>query len=99
MGSLFWGSGKETPGTEVEDDINSTSYSGAEYSWAPTEKMYGGLIFFCQSVWYNNKDDLSLGTKTCDVMVLDTLSGNIISAEFPDDYEEFFEANEFIDLN
>ena len=56
-------------------------------------------IFFCQSVWYNNKDDLSLGTKTCDVMVLDTLSGNIISAEFPDDYEEFFEANEFIDLN
>ena len=29
MGSLFWGSVQETPGTEFADERESTSYSGA----------------------------------------------------------------------
>ena len=28
MGSMFWGSLKKTPGTEVADDRDSTPYSG-----------------------------------------------------------------------
>ena len=36
MGSLFCGSVHKTPGTKVADERDSTSSSGAEYSWAPT---------------------------------------------------------------
>ena len=32
-------------------------------------------------------------------MGLDILADNIISAESPDDDEEFFDANEFLDIN
>ena len=49
-------------------------------------------------MWSNNEDNVPLSNKPHDVMDLDALSENIISAEFPDDYEELFDANEFIDL-
>ena len=61
--------------------------------------MYGEDVFFSQSVWSDNEYDVSLGNKPSDVMGLDTLSDNIILAELPDDDEEFFDANEFLDLN
>ena len=88
----------KTPGTEVIDNRNSTSYSGAESSWAPSEK-YGGETFVHQSVWSDNEYDVSFGNKPRDVIGLDALDDNIISDNFPDDDEKLFGANEFIDLN
>ena len=85
MGSLFFVSVQETPGTEVVDYRDSTYYSVAEYSWAPTEKMYWEDAFVCHSVWSNNEDDVSPGNKPRDMMVLDKLADNIISDEFPDE--------------
>ena len=87
MGSLFWGSVQKTAGTEVVDNRDSNSYSGAEYSWSPTEKMYGEDIFGSQVVWSDNEDGMSLGNKPCDVMGLDAVYDNIISDEFSDDDE------------
>ena len=40
MESLFLVSLHKTTGTEVADDRESTSYSSAEYSWDPKEKVY-----------------------------------------------------------
>ena len=49
MESLFLVSVQKTSGTEVAYGRDSTSYSGAEYSWSPTEKMYGeGAFIFSQ---------------------------------------------------
>ena len=93
MGSLFLVSAQKNPGTGVSDDRNSTSYSGAEYSWEPIENMYGEDTFIRHSVWSENEDDVYLGNKLRDVMVIDSLAENIIPAEFPDDYEELFYAN------
>ena len=36
--------------------------------------MYEEDVLVCQSVWSNNEDDVSLGNKTCDIMVLEKLS-------------------------
>ena len=60
--------------------------------------VWGRHIFF-QSVWYNNEDYVLLGNKPYDMMGLDSLSDNIITAEFTDDDEKFFDVNECIDLN
>ena len=98
-GSMFWGSVQKPPGTEVKYDRDSTSYSSAEQSWAPTEKIYGKDAFVRQSVWSDNKYDILLGNKTHDVMGFDVLYDNIIPDESPDDDEELFEANEFLGLN
>ena len=40
-GSMFFGSVQKTPGTEVADTRDSTSYCGTEYSWYPIEHIYG----------------------------------------------------------
>ena len=61
--------------------------------------MYGKDAFVSQSVWSDNEDDVSLGNKPRDMMGLDALADNIISADFTDDNEKLFNANEFIDLN
>ena len=63
----------KTPGTGVADDIDSTSYSGAEHSCTRTEKMIGKDVFVRLSVWSNKEDDMSLGNKPHDVMGLDAL--------------------------
>ena len=51
------------------------------------------------SVWFDYEDDVLRGNKPCDVVDLDVFSDNIISSEFPDDDEELFDVNEFIDVN
>ena len=84
--------------TEVTDERDSTSFYGAEYSWAPTE-TFGEYLFFLQSVWYNNEDGVSISNITNDVMDIGAFAENIIPSKFPDDDEEFFDANEFLDLN
>ena len=61
--------------------------------------MYGGASFVHQWVWPNNEDDVSLDNKPCGVMGIDALTDNIISAEYPDDDKESFDANKFLDLN
>ena len=40
-----------------------------------------------------------LNKKPGDVVGLDTLAKNIISAKFPDNNDELFYTNEFLDLN
>ena len=50
-------------------------------------------------MWSDNEDYVSLDNKPRDVMGLDAIYENIISAESPDDDEELFDANEFLDLN
>ena len=50
-------------------------------------------------MWSSNEDYVFLGNKSRDIMGLDAISDNIISDEFPDDNEELFYANEFLDLN
>ena len=87
MGSMFLISLQKTPGTDIEDDRDSTSYSGAEYSLIPTENMYGKDMLVRQSVWYYIEYDMLLGKKSCDVMVLYALDDNIISSEFTDEDE------------
>ena len=47
-GSLFLGSVQKIAVIEVAYDMESTSYSGAEYSWDPTENMYGEDKFVLQ---------------------------------------------------
>ena len=61
--------------------------------------MYGKDAFVSQSVWSDNEDDVSLGNKPRDMMGLDALADNIISAEFTDDNEKLFNVHKFIDLN
>ena len=65
----------------------------------PYRKRYGRDIFICPSVWYNDEYDALIGNKTHDVVGPDELSDNIISSEIPDDGDELFDANEFLDLN
>ena len=50
-------------------------------------------------MWSDNEYDMSLSNKLHGVMGLDELSDDIISAEFPDEDVELFDAKEFIDLN
>ena len=50
-------------------------------------------------MWSNNEDGMSLFNKPSGVIGLYALSDKIVSAEFPDDNEELFYANKFIDLN
>ena len=61
--------------------------------------MYVEDKFVCHSLWYNNQDDVSISLKTHYVMGLDALSGDIVSAKFPDDDNEFFDANEYFEKN
>ena len=61
--------------------------------------MYGEEVLVFQSVWSNNEYDVFLGNKPRDVIGIDALAENTISDQFPDDNEELFDANEFIDLN
>ena len=49
-------------------------------------------------MWTNNEDKVSLSNKPNDLMYLDELAEDIISAEFPDDDEELYDAKRFIDL-
>ena len=63
MGSMFLISLQKTPGTDIANDRDSTSYSGAKYSWIPTENMYGKDMLVCQSVWSYNEYDMLLGKK------------------------------------
>ena len=50
-------------------------------------------------MWSDNEDDLFLGNKPRDVMGIDALADNVISAKFPDDDEEFFDENKCFNLN
>ena len=50
-------------------------------------------------MWSDNEDDVFIDNKTRDVMGIETLSDNIISADFSDDDEELFGANNSLDLN
>ena len=52
-----------------------------------------------ESVWSDNEDHMSLDNKPHDMMGLDALSENIISAESHDENKEFFYSNEFLYLN
>ena len=61
MGSMFLISLYKTPGTEIADDRDSTSYYGAEYSQASKENMYEEETFVRQSVWFDNEDDMPFG--------------------------------------
>ena len=61
--------------------------------------MYGKDTFVFHSVWSYNEDDVSLDNKPRDVMGLEALADNIVSAEPPDDNEEFLDSNESLDLN
>ena len=56
-------------------------------------------MFVSQSGWYDDEYDVLLGNKPRDMLGLDTLADNIISADFPDDDEKFFDMNKFIGLN
>ena len=49
--------------------------------------IYGDDIFVLQSVWSDDEYDVSINNKPCDVMGLDTIYDNIISAQFSDDNE------------
>ena len=42
---------------------------------------------------------MSFGDTLCDVVGSDVLADNYIAADFPDDDDGFFDANEFIDPN
>ena len=42
---------------------------------------------------------MSFGDTLCDVVGSDVLADNYIAADFPDDDDRFFDANEFINLN
>ena len=50
-------------------------------------------------MWSDNEDDVFLGNKPRDVMGIDALADNVISAKFPDDDEEFFDENKCFNLN
>ena len=47
-------------------------------------------------MWSGNEYDVSLSNKPHDVMDLDALADDILSAEFTDNDEEFFDTNEFL---
>ena len=51
----------------------------------PYRNMYGEYVFVYQSVRFDNENDVLLGNKPRDMMGLDALADNIISAEFFND--------------
>ena len=61
--------------------------------------MYEEYVSVYQPVWYDNEYDMFLDNNPCDMMGIEELADNIISAGYPDEYEELFGSNYFIDLN
>ena len=60
---------------------------------------YGEYTFVCQSVLSDDKDYVSLGNTLHDVVGPDVLAENDILAKFPDNTDELFGANDFLDQN